>query len=395
MTEKADVVVIGGGCVGCSIAYNLKTRGMDKVVLLEKNYVGSGTTGRSAGIVRQHYSTELLTRIASRSLNIIRDFERQIGYDSGYRKTGLIVTAAKNGIHLLKETVAMQRSLGVDTRLLSPSELKEIQPELYVEDLEAGAYEPDAGYADPSLITQGYAKAAKMLGAKVQEKTEVVNIRKNGNRVVAVETDRGEEISAPVIVNATNAWADRINEMIEVRLPIKSIKTQVVLLKRPPNFHGPHLVIFDFTSLMYMRAEGNTRSLVGRIRDNEKDPQEPIDPDNCLNSVDSEVLEILSRRVLRRLPIMEHAVPDGGWSGALDVTPDWNPILDQIGEVEGFYVAVGFSGHGFKLCPAVGEMMADLIAHGKKDGSDITQFRSTRFKEGKLIVPRYGHSAMG
>ena len=380
--------------MGTSIAYNLKRKGMDKVTLLEKRFVGSGATGRSAGVVRQHYSTEFMVRMATRSLRTIRDFQQELGTDSGYRRTGLIVAVDEEGIDALRQTVAMQRSLGVDTKLISPSELMQVQSELYTDDLGGGAFEPDAGYADPSLTTTGYAKAAETLGVKILQKTEVVGIELSGRKVTAVKTNQGERIVTPVIVNATNAWANRINEMVGVELPIQSVRSQVCLLRRPPDFQGSHVVLFDFVKLTYLKAEGDTQTLVGTL-DPQVDLSAPVDPDLCPDSIDYEHVEMLSGRIVHRFPVMGRAVPRGGWSGPYDVTPDWHPILDEIEEVEGYYCAAGFSGHGFKLCPAVGEMMADLIIHGKKAGSDIENFRSTRFREGKPIVPKYAYSLVG
>jgi len=392
--KSADVAVIGGGCMGASIAYNLKRRGMDKVMLLEKRFIGSGATGRSAGVVRQHYSTEFMVRMASRSLKTIRNFQEELGADSGYRRTGLIVAVGEEGIDPLKQTVAMQTALGVDTKVFSPSELRQVQPELYTDDLAGGAFEPDAGYADPSLTTTGYAKAAEALGVEILQKTEVVDIQLHGRNVAAVKTNSGEEIQTPVIVNATNAWANRINKMVGVELPIQSVRSQVCLLRRPPDFQNSHVVLFDFIKLTYLKAEGDTQTLAGTI-DPQVDLAAPVDPDLCPDSVDYDHIEMLSEKIVHRLPVMGRAVPRGGWSGPYDVTPDWHPILDRIEEVEGYYCAVGFSGHGFKLCPAVGEMMADLIIHGKKAGSDVENFRSTRFKEGKPIVPKYAYSLVG
>lgn len=211
--------------MGASIAYNLKRRGIDKVMLLEKRFIGSGATGRSAGVVRQHYSTEFMVRMATSSLKTIRDFQQELGADSGYCRTGLIVAVGEEGIDALKQTVAMQRALGVDTKVFSPSELRQIQPQLYTDDLAGGAFEPDAGYADPSLTTTGYAKAAEALGVEILQKTEVVDIRHHGHSVTAVKTNSGEEIRTPVIVNATNAWANRINGMVGVELPIRSVRS--------------------------------------------------------------------------------------------------------------------------------------------------------------------------
>jgi len=394
LVDNADVVVIGGGCMGTSIAYNLKRNGMDKVTLVEKRFVGSGATGRSAGVVRQHYSTEFMVRMATKSLRVIRDFQEGLGADSGYRRTGLIVAVGEEGIDALRQTVAMQRMLGVDTKVVSPPELRQVQPELYTDDLAGGAFEPDAGYADPSLTTTGYAKAAETLGVKILQKTEVVGVELSGRKVTAVKTNQGERILTPVIVNATNAWANRINEMVGVKLPIQSVRSQVCLLRRPPDFQNSHVVLFDFVKLTYLKAEGDTQTLVGTL-DPQVDLSAPVDPDLCPDSIDYEHVEMLSGKIVHRFPVMGRAVPRGGWSGPYDVTPDWHPILDRVEDVEGYYCAVGFSGHGFKLCPAVGEMMTDLIIHGKRAGSDIENFRSTRFKEGKPIVPKYAYSLVG
>jgi len=150
------------------------------------------------------------------------------------------------------QTVAMQRGLGVDTRVVSPSEVKQIQPELYVGDLAGGAFEPDAGYADPSLTTTGYAKAAEALGVKILQKTEVVGVGLRGRRVTAVKTNQGEEITTPVVVNATNAWANRVNKIVGIELPIESVRSQVCLLRRPPDFQKSHVVLFNFVKLTYL-----------------------------------------------------------------------------------------------------------------------------------------------
>jgi len=380
--------------MGTSIAYHLKKSGIDRVTLLEKNFIGSGATGRSAGVVRQHYSTEFMVRMAVRSLRTIRDFRRELGADSGYRRTGLIVAVGEEGMGALEQTVAMQRGMGVDTKIVSPSELRQLQPQLYTDDLAGGAFEPDAGYADPSLVTTGYAKAAENLGVNVLEKTEVVDVEPRPGRVMAVKTTGGEEMVSRAVVNATNAWASRINRMVAVELPVHSVRSQVCLLRRPPDFQNSHVVLFDFVGLTYLKAEGDTQTLVGTL-DPQVDLGSPVDPDLCPNSVDYEHVEVLSEKVVHRLPVMGRAVPRGGWSGPYDVTPDWHPILDQIEQVEGYYCAVGFSGHGFKLCPAVGEMMTDLIIHGKRGGSDIVNFRSTRFQEGKPITPKYAYSLVG
>jgi len=380
--------------MGTSIAYHLKRDGVDRVTLLEKRFVGSGTTSRSVGVVRQHYNTEFMVRMAKRSLETIRDFKQRLGADSGFRRTGLIVAVGEEDISALERTVAMQRTLGVDTRIVPPSELREIQPELYTDDLAGGAFEPEAGYADPSSTTTGYANAAEALGVKILQKTEAVDVELREHRVASVRTNRGERIQTPVVVNATNAWANCMNKTVGVELPIQSVRSQVCLLRRPPDFQNSHVVLFDFVKLVYLKAEGDTETLAGTL-DPEIELRAPVDPDMCPDSIDYEHMEMLSERIVHRLPVMARATPRGGWSGVYDVTPDWHPILDEIKEVKGYYCAAGFSGHGFKLCPAVGEMMADLIIHGKKAGSDIDSFRSTRFKEGKPIVPKYACSLVG
>lgn len=388
---KANIVVIGGGVSGVSIAYHLAKRGARDVVLVEKNFLASGATGKSSACVRQHYSTPEGCRMVLKSLRFFERFEELTGgRTASFVRTGYLLGVDDRLRREMEAAVALQQSQGINVRLVSPTELGELEPRLSTEDLVAGCYEPDSGYADPSQTTQGFAGAARDLGVRITEQTEVLGVLTRGDRVAGVKTSKGE-IDAPIVVNAAGTWGDRIGRMAGLEIPITVCRHKINFIAWPEDARHPHPLVYDFVTNIYTRPETGGLILVGLLDSEEVNDR--ADPDGYQEGVAfDETLDALSRAA-RRFPVLERGSVAKGYAGCFDVTPDWHPILDKAGP-EGFYVAVGFSGHGFKLSPAVGEMMAELITEGPRYGSDVSAFRLSRFAEGKPIRGTYGNWLM-
>jgi glycine/D-amino acid oxidase-like deaminating enzyme len=356
--RHADVVIVGGGVTGASIAFHLAARGVRGVVVLERKFLASGGTGRSVGIVRQLYPTSETSQMVVRSLAVFQRFRDVVGADAGYVGCGVAIGVSDTMRERLVATVERQRPLGVRADVLEPAELARVEPRIDVQGLGAVLYEPDSGYGDPTAVTTGYAEAARRHGVRIEQGVEVVTIRTSGDRVTGVETATGDRIDAPVVVNAAGLWSTALARLAGVALPIVVGRHPVFVVERDAAFGAPHLVYLDLDGGSYARPETGGLTLTGSLTDDET--QHPMEPDRLGGDVGlDEASEVLAR-VGRAIPRLSDARYRRGWVGAFDITPDWMPILDES-PVRGFWIATGMSGHGFKLSPAVGEMMAALI----------------------------------
>ncbi|MBI3458522.1 MAG: FAD-binding oxidoreductase [Candidatus Rokubacteria bacterium] len=387
MGRTADVVIIGGGVTGCSIAYHLVRRGVRDVVVLEKNFLASGATGKSSACVRQHYSTPETCRMVLQSLRFFETFEERTGGRSAsFVRVGYLLGVDDRLRTQMEVSVALQQSVGIKTRTVTPEEMREIEPRVRVDDFVLGCYEPESGYADPAGTTQGFAGAAREGGARIMEQTEVLGIGTAGGRVTAVQTSKGE-IQTPVLVNAAGTWGDRIGRMVGVEIPITVCRHKINFFTRPAAVASPHPLVYDFVKNIYTRPETGGLTLVGSLDANEL--KDRADPDRYNEGVTFEETVDAMERAAHRFPVMEQGEVAKGYAGCFDVTPDGHPILDES-PLTGFYLAVGFSGHGFKLSPAVGDMVARLVLEGETPQDDVHAFRLSRFAEGKPIRGTYG-----
>jgi sarcosine oxidase subunit beta len=387
MTTTADVVVIGGGATGTSTAYHLARRGVKNVVLVEKQFLASGPTGRSSACVRQHYSTPETCRLVLKALRFFERFEELTnGRTAGFVRTGYLLGVDDRLREPMEASVKLQQSHGIDSRLISPAEARAIEPRLAIDDLTAACYEPDAGYADPSQTTQGFAGAAREMGVRILEQTQVTGIRVRGHRVAAVETDKGP-IECAKVVNAAGTWSDTLGRMVGVEIPITVCRHKIALVGWPAEARGPHPMVYDFVTNIYTRPETGDMILVGPLDAEELNDR--ADPDRYREGLDLDEKTDLLARAATRFPVLEQAGVPRSYAGCFDVTPDWHPVIDAPGP-DGFYVAAGFSGHGFKLSPAIGEMVAALVIDGKTPDDDVHAFRLSRFAEGKPIRGTYG-----
>ncbi|GIK41758.1 MAG: oxidoreductase [Chloroflexota bacterium] len=391
MSQTFDVVVIGGGISGCSTAFQLAQRGL-KVALLEKDNIGAGPSGKSSAIIRQHYSNELTARMALYSLRVFQNFKEQVGGECGFTRTGFVCVVAAKDLAGLEANVALQRRVGIQTELLSPESVHEIMPALETADVVRAAYEPESGYADPYLTVNAYADAARRVGVKIFQETEVTGVRFASGKVVGVDT-ANEKFDAPLVLNCAGPWAARVARMVGVEAPINPCRVQVSLFARPAGYEAAHPVIADFIHATYFRSETGQLTLVGLI-----DPGEAnaiVNPDNFKEQVDPDFVLDSGERLIRRFPSMERSQSTGGYAALYDITPDWHPIIDEVPAGSGFFICAGFSGHGFKLGPAVGVMAADLLARSSTPEFDPSIFRLSRYAEDQPVRGQYEYSIAG
>jgi sarcosine oxidase, subunit beta len=387
MALTADVVIIGGGVTGASIAYHLAARGARDVVIVDKSFVASGATGKSSACVRQHYSTPQTCRMIRYSLDFFQRFEELTGgHSCGFRHTGYLLGVDERMRKPMETSVALQQSEGIRTGLISPGDMREIEPRLRIDDLVEGCYEPDSGYCNPAETAQGFARAAREHGVRVLEETEALAFLTEGSRVTGVRTSRGD-IQSPRVVNAAGIWGERVGAMAGVSIPIAVCRHKISIVAWPEAERRPHPMVYDFVTNIYTRPEMGEHILVGGL--DAEESHDLADPDRYKEGVSLDESTEALARVSHRFPVLGEGHIARGYAGCFDVTPDWHPVLDQVGP-EGSYAAVGFSGHGFKLSPAVGRMMAALITEGAGGDPDLPTFRLSRFAEGKPIRGTYG-----
>ena len=387
MKSTADAVIVGGGVMGCSILFNLAAQGMTNTVLLEKDVLAAGSTGRSQAILRMHYSNEVTARMAWESLKLFKDFEDIVGSPSGYVRTGWLLIVGHENRSALEANVAMQRGLGINTEVVSVEDVRDIAPVLSVQGDEAFAYEAESGYVDPYSVTTGYARRARDMGAQIYVETPATKIEVTGGRVSAVVTAEGR-IETPIAVVGAGPWSGPLLEEIGVEAPLRPLRHQVVMLRRPEEQVPDHPTMGDVVNDLSVRPDTGGFTLIGIGED------EFVGAEEYNQGVDMATVNKAFSKLVKRIPGMSEALFRGGWSGLFTTTPDWHPILDKVEDVEGLYCAVGFSGHGFKLSPMVGVVMAELITQGKATTVDISMLGIDRFASGNLLESQYSMSVL-
>jgi sarcosine oxidase subunit beta len=373
--RTADVVIVGGGVTGVSIAFHLVGLGVRRVLVLERKFLGSGGTGRSVGIVRQLYPTRETSEMVLRSLTVFERFGDAVGGEAGYVRTGALIGVSPAMRPTLEQTLELQRGIGIKAEILDPRDLSRVEPRIDPAGLGAVLWEPGSGYGDPAAVTAGFAGAARRRGATIEQGVEVVAIRREAGRVVGVDTASGERIDTPVVINAAGLWAPRVGRLAGVDLPIVIGRHPVFVVSRPAQFGAAHPVYLDLAGGSYVRPEIGGLTITGSLTDDEA--QHPMDADLLgAEAGFDEAAEVLTRTA-RAIPALTEARFSRGYAGAFDITPDWMPILDES-PVHGFWIAAGMSGHGFKLSPAVGEMVAALVT-GARPPVGAAPFRLDRF----------------
>lgn len=387
--RTADVVVIGGGVNGASIAMHLARRGAGRVVLVEKGHLASGATGRSGAMVREHYLHPTLVRMAQESSRIFHNFRDAIGGHARFQQTGRVLLFGEGDRAAVEANVAMNRELGVNIRTISRAEARELVPQAVVEDVAIGIWEPDSGYADPVATTYAYADQARRHSAEALTGTPVVGLQVKNGKLAGVVTGGGV-IETRAAVNAAGAWGNLVGGMAGEVVPFRPVRVQMVHLRRPPALEALTVNVIDYLTGAYFRVDAGYCTLVGG--ESPEDLAETVNPNTFGLNADHDVIVKFWERARRRFPAFDAATCRGGYASLYDLTPDGNPILDRSAVVDGLYWAVGFSGHGFKLSPVVGRMMAEFVMEGRCKDYDIRQFRLGRFAEGDLLLPRHPYA---
>lgn len=385
MTQTADAVIIGGGVHGASLAYHLALKGMRDVTLLEKRFLAAGGTGKSTAVVRQHYDNLPESELVFVSWKYFVDWANVVGGDSGFVKTGFVRTVLPEEYAALEANVAMHRRVGIHAQLITRKEFHELEPAWDVSDVELAAYEPDSGYADPQATTLSLAEAARAHGAHIYQDTAALQIRAASGRITGVTADRLGEIATPVVVVAAGPWTPALVQPLGIDLPIVCERHQVASFVRPSELKS-HLTCIDGANEMYFRPEGNTLTLVGCGVG-----ARHADPDAYKEGIDEAQIEFTAERISRRIPAMLNGLSQGGWAGFYDMTPDEKCILGAL-PLEGLFVNAGHSGTGFKIAPAVGLCLSELICEGAARTVDLTPFRASRFAENRPLYGEHPYS---
>lgn len=396
MERKTDVLVVGGGSTGTSIIYNLTKRGERNPILIEQgDQVASGQTSRSTALVRTHYSDETVAKMALLSFKFFQRFEEEVGGQAcGFRESGLLVCADERFEGGLRRNVDMFNRVGIKSTLIDREEAKRIEPELRSEMFTAISYEPQSGYAEPSLTSAAFARAAAKRGAEVLNNVRLFGINKKSGEYEAM-TSAGT-ITARKIVLATGVWSKPILSAFGITVPMKVVRHPVAIFRRPERYSGNRPLIFDFPRKSYYKPEGMHLFYAGSLEP-ELDIRE-VDPDHYDTDVSFDEIEMYSNNVAEVIPALgREGSYVRGYTGLYDMTIDQQPIIDEFSGdgYPGIYCLIGLSGHGFKLCPEFGRLMAGLIVDEKFTDYDISIFKKSRFEVGKQFSSRYELSTVG
>ncbi len=383
--KTADMLIIGGGLYGCSIAYNLAKHGAKNVVVLERKAICSGGTAKSCAIVRTHYSIEANMVHAVESLKVFANFNDIVGGECGWHRTGYLILGPEENRQPMETVFHRQNRYGVDTRMLTSAEAHEIHPLLNFDDVEVIGYDTLTGYCDPHLTTTSYAQRARGLGVTFHTEMPVTNLRLKGPSKI-VQTPNGD-FESPVVILVAGPWTNTISRMLGMEFPYVTSRHKVITLKigQPYQPHWP--IVKDLTTpdKIYFRPETGGVVLIGT-----GDHGDPIeDADTLTDHIDMDHLARIDRLISNRMPAFAEAEFTAGWTGPYDITSDWNPLVGPVPEIEGLYVGVGFSGHGFKLAPTIGESLAQTVL-GLKPRVPIGVYSPSRFDEGKVLHGAYG-----
>lgn len=377
--------MIGGGVMGAAIAFHLGARGV-QVVLLERDGLCAGPTRHSTAIIRLHYTQPLLVRMAAHGLRTYRTFEDAVGGGSGFTRTGMLFGVDPAEREMLAENVAVGRSEGAETYLVDGEQIAELDPRVVTEDL-VFCYEPEAGHCDPYRVTAAYAAAARRAGATVAEGVRAEAVVDGG-----VATNDGG-IAADAVVVAAGVWSAPLLAPLGYELPVAPAPAEVGRYRLPDGFDAPPAVA-DFSRAQFYFTPAEPGFLeVGSLAPEHADS--PVDPDRPVEGARRETLSAYANALARRLRGASGGHWRGAWTGIYDVTPDWEPAIGRVPGRDDVFVAAGFSGHGFKLAPAVGLSVAELVCDGDESTFDLSLLAPDRFARGDLVGARYGYSVLG
>jgi glycine/D-amino acid oxidase-like deaminating enzyme len=395
VTETADVVIVGGGIEGASAAWALARRGVTDVVVCERNTVGAGMTGKSSGVVRCHYGVSSLAAMATVGLEVFENPQAHFGEDVtdiGFRQTGYDVGVGERNVEALRKSLAAQRAVGVQTEEIDTAEVARLWPHADLTPFGAFGWEARGGYGDAYQTAQAFAVSARAAGVRIRQGADVTELLLDGDRVTGVRLADGTDVAAGTVVVATGVWTQPFLAPYGINVPIRVVREQIVTIS-PGLDIGPVPVFSDLVSLQYVRPELGGEILFGN---SDLAHCETADPDDYLNRATEGFIDLTVEKVGTRFPGLTDAAISGSYAGCYDVTPDWNPVISPTG-IDGLLVAAGFSGHGFKIAPAVGMLVADLVVDGASTDARIPEgdFRLTRFDDGEQLTSPYPYVGAG
>jgi len=380
--RAADVVIVGGGCMGASVAYHLARRGVTDVVLVEREpMLGTGSTGRNAGGVRHQFSNEANIRLSIESIGVLERFGDQVGHAIDFHQDGyLFLLSSAASVETFRRNVALQRSLGVDVDWVDAAEAARLAPGLDAAGVLGATFCRRDGIADPNGVTMGFAKEAQALGVSIERGVEVTGIRVDRGRITAVETARGA-IDTRVVVNAAGPYARQVGRLAGADVPVDPVRRHIFIAAPGAGARVPtsHIMVIDFETTFYFHREG-AGVLFGM-----GDPGETPTFDT---TVQWDFLPQVIDVAVARLPALADASISHAWAGLYEMTRDGNPIIGPAAGVDGLFLINGFSGHGFQHSPAAGRILADVIA-GRDPRFDLRPFAAERFAAGAVSGERY------
>jgi sarcosine oxidase subunit beta len=392
MRSAADVVIVGGGCMGCSLAWHLAQRGLTNVVLIEREaQLAAGSTGKNAGGVRHQFSHPANIRLSLESIALMADFEARVGIPIDFHQDGYLFLVSRTAnVDAFQQNIALQRGMGVNAEWLSAEEAARKAPGIDVSGVRGAAWCAADGVADPNGVTMGFAKGAQARGVEIVRETEVTGVRLQGHRITDVQTTRGS-ISTPILVNAAGPWAKSIGRLCGVDVPVEPERRHIFIAtpERGGSWDAPEwegriprsrVLVIDFESTFYFHREGP--GVLFGMGDPDEAPGFDI-------TVRWDFLPRVTEVAIRRLPAMADAAVSHAWAGLYEMTPDHNPIIGPSADVSGFFTIAGFSGHGFQHAPAAGRILADVLT-GRDPRFDLSPFAADRFarttRSGELNV---------
>jgi sarcosine oxidase subunit beta len=385
MKDRADIVVVGAGIMGLSIAYHLARLGAGDVTVVDRSYLCGGASGRNGGGIRAQWSSEANVRLMQESIRMCQDFAREFKINVWLRQGGyLFLARTEERRRALEESVRLQRECGLSTRMLSPKEARKIVPELSIDGVVAASYNPDDGVVFPWPFVWGFAQAARKLGVEVATFTEVIGFETRGSAIEGVRVRRSGEIDGEVhtirtskVVNACGAWSPEIARLVGIELPNRPHRHEICSTEPLKPWLKP--LVADLSNGLYF-SQSTRGEIVGGIGQTRV-------PEGADQNSSFAFLGLYAKALVSTCPVLGEVKILRQWSGLYDLTPDANPIVGGVDDVEHFYQASGFMGHGFMMAPVVGKMIAEHITSGNRSHLPLFErWNLRRFKEGKLLT---------
>jgi len=385
------VIVVGGGLIGLSIARALTHRGVSDVLVLERAQLAGGGTGKSSGIVRAHYG---VPSVAKLSWNSVPTLEA-LGDEVGFRQVGYSVIVGDENVAALEANIATQQALGIETEMMDIDRLAAMWPHMETGDVSAAAYEPRGGFADATQLALHFGRLARDRGATVRQNTPVARVLTRDDRAVGVELLDGETIEADEVVVASGWWSKHLLAPLGIDFPCDAYRSELLIVDAGEPLRDLP-VVSDLVSLQYCRVEGSGQFLVGNS-DHDAPEDKFVDPDHYSNVARDSTIEKYAEKIMHRFPGFPEPAVTHSYAGVYDVPPDWNPVIQRLTAVRGLTLAAGFAGHGFKMSPAVGDLVADLLIEGESTDPHIpaSDFELERFAEGRPLVSPHPYVGAG